>query len=399
MEQVSLAKGINWVGIHDHQTDLFEGLWPIKDEGVSYNSYLVSSRKTALIDLVKEPFAAGYLDGLKSQADLTKLDYVVLNHMEPDHTSALRELVQAAPQVKILVSEKARSMVESYYGLQDSVQVVKDGEEISLGEQTLRFVYTPFVHWPETMMTYVPESKILFSCDAFGGFGAQDGIIFDDQPGDLGWYLDEALRYFANIVSGVSKPVLNAINKLAGVPVEIVAPSHGLVWRKDPARIINLYAKWAGFSSQPAEKGITILCGSMYGSTAQLVKAVEDGIASTSVAFKTFDAARTHASYILPWLWKNRGVVVASPTYEGYLVPPIRNLLEIASHKRMFNKSAVYTGSFTWGGGARRDIEAYVEQLKWTLAASYDYPGYPGEADMEIGRRLGTELANQVLQD
>lgn len=399
MEQVSLGKGIYWVGVHDHQTDLFEGLWPVQEEGVSYNSYLISSQKTALIDLVKQPFAGSYLDALRSKVDFSRLDYVVLNHMEPDHTSALRDLVQTAPQVKILVSEKARSMVESYYGLQDSVQVVKDGEEISLGEHTLRFVYTPFVHWPETMMTYVPESEILFSCDAFGGFGAQAGIIFNDQPEDLDWYLDEALRYFANIVSGVSKPVLNAINKLAGVPVKIVAPSHGLVWRKDPAKIIDLYAKWSGYSSQPAEKGITILCGSMYGSTAQLVKAVEDGIASTSVAFKTFDAARTHASYILPWLWKNRGVVVASPTYEGYLVPPVRNLLEIALHKRMFNKSAVYTGSFTWGGGARRDIESYVEQLKWNLAASYDYPGYPGEAEKEIGRRLGAELARQVLQD
>jgi flavorubredoxin len=301
--------------------------------------------------------------------------------------------------VKILVSVKARAMVESYYGLQDSVQVVQDGEELSLGEHTLRFVYTPFVHWPETMMTYVPESEILFSCDAFGGFGAQPEIIFDDQPMNLDWYLDEALRYFANIVSGVSKPVLNAINKLAGVPVKIVAPSHGLVWRKDPVKIIDLYAKWAGYGSQPAEKGITILCGSMYGSTDELVKAVEEGIASGGVAYKTFDAARTHASYVLPWLWKNRGVVVASPTYEGYLVPPVRNLLEIASHKRMFNKTAVYTGSFTWGGGARRDIETYAEGLKWNLISSFDYPGYPGEADLQKGHNLGVELAKQVLQD
>ncbi|MEL7644367.1 MAG: FprA family A-type flavoprotein, partial [bacterium] len=169
MEQVSLGKGIYWVGVHDHQTDLFEGLWPVQEEGVSYNSYLISSQKTALIDLVKQPFAGSYLDALRGKVDLSRLEYVVLNHMEPDHTSALRDLVQTAPQIKILVSEKARSMVESYYGLQDSVQVVKDGEEISLGEHTLRFVYTPFVHWPETMMTYVPENEILFSCDAFGG--------------------------------------------------------------------------------------------------------------------------------------------------------------------------------------------------------------------------------------
>jgi anaerobic nitric oxide reductase flavorubredoxin len=399
MQQVSLDKGIFWVGVHDHQTDLFEGLWPVQEEGVTYNSYLISDQKTALIDLVKQPFAASYLDSLKGQVELSTLDYVVLNHMEPDHTSALRELVQAAPQVKILVSAKARAMVESYYGLQESVQVVQDGEELSLGEHTLRFVYTPFVHWPETMMTYVPESEILFSCDAFGGFGAQPGIIFDDQPVDLDWYLDEALRYFSNIVSGVSKPVLNAINKLAGVPVKTVAPSHGLVWRKHPAKIIDLYAKWAGYGSQPAEKGITIICGSMYGSTAKLVKAVEEGIASGGVPFMTFDAARTHASYILPWLWKNRGVVIASPTYEGFLVPPVRNLLEIASHKRMFNKTAVYTGSFTWGGGARRDIETYAGELKWNLFSSFDYPGYPGDDDLQIGRNLGAELAKQVLQD
>ena len=290
-------------------------------------------------------------------------------------------------------------MVASYYGLQDNVQVVRDGDELSLGKQTLRFLYTPFVHWPETMMTYLLESEILFSCDGFGGFGAHDEIVFDDQAANMDWYIDEALRYFSNIVSGVSKPVLNAIDKLAALPVKIVAPSHGLVWRNNPGQIIELYQQWAGYGSQPAEKGITILCGSMYGSTAQLLDSVEKGIASAGVALKTFDVARVHPSYILPWVWKNRGVLVASSTYEGFLIPPMRNLLEIASHKRMFHKIAAYTGSYTWGGGARRDIESYAETLKWNLTASYDYPGFPGLLELEQAFKLGEDLARRVLQD
>ncbi len=399
MQHFSLEQDVYWVGVHDHQTDLFEGLWPVQQEGVSYNSYLIRDEKCALIDLVKAPYSSEFLENIKALIPLDKLNYVVINHMEPDHTSALLDLVTDAPQVTLLVSEKASAMMASYYGLQDKIQVVRDGEEISLGKHTLRFVYTPFVHWPETMMTYLLERAILFSCDGFGGFGARNGIVFDDQAANMDWYVDEALRYFSNIVSGVSKPVLNAIDKLTALPVKIVAPSHGLVWRNNPGQIIALYRQWAGYGSQPAEKGITILCGSMYGSTAQLVGAIEKGIASTGADYKTFDVARIHPSYILPWVWNYRGVIVASSTYEGFLIPPMRTLLDIASHKRMYNKIAAYTGSYTWGGGARRDIESFAETLKWNLTASYDYPGFPRESELEKAFHLGEDLSHLVLQD
>ncbi len=319
--------------------------------------------------------------------------------MEPDHSSALLELLKEAPQVKILVSEKARPMLASYYGLSDSVQVVKDGEEISLGSQDLRFIATPFVHWPETMMTYVPEKQVLFSCDGFGGYGALDGIVFDDQVVDLNWHIEEALRYFSNIVSAVSKPVLNAIEKLDDLPIKIVAPSHGLVWRQNPQQIMDLYRLWAGYGSQPAEVGVTILYGSMYGSTRQMVHAIEEGLTSVNMPYATFDVVREHPSYILPAMWKHRGVIVASPTYEGFLIPPMRNLLDIAVHKRMFGKLCAYTGSYTWGGGARRDIETFTEALKWNLTANYDYPGFPRQPELEKAFQFGVDFAARVRQD
>jgi flavorubredoxin len=399
MPPVAVVPAIFWVGVNDHQTDLFEGLWPIKQEGVSYNSYLIRDEKSTLIELVKAPFADEYIQQIQSLIDLEKLSYIVLNHMEPDHTSALLALVQKAPQVKVLVSEKAQPIVASYYGLKDAVQVVKDGEEVSLGSHTLRFHYTPFVHWPETMMTTIPEEQILFSCDGFGGFGALDGILFDEQVVDMTWHISEALRYYSNIVAAVSKPVLNAIGKLSDLPIKVVAPSHGLIWKQNPLKIIQLYKKWAEYGSQPAEIGVTILCASMYGSTANLVPSIEAGLESAGVSYKRFDVIRDHPSYILPSLWMNRGVIVASPTYEGFLVPPMRNILDIATHKRIFNRIAAYTGSYTWGGGARRDIETFAEGLKWKLAASYDYPGFPHDPELKRAYQFGVDFAAQVLQE
>ncbi len=398
MQPVGITPDIFWVGVNDHETDLFEGLWPVKQEGVSYNSYLIRDEKSTLIELVKSPFSEEYIQQLKTVIDLQKLSYVVLNHMEPDHTSALLVLVQQAPQIKILVSEKAQPMVASYYGLRDAVQVVKDGEEINIGSHHLHFHYTPFVHWPETMMTFIPEEQVLFSCDGFGGFGALEGILFDEQVVDLTWHISEALRYYSNIVAAVSKPVLNAIEKLSDLSIKVIAPSHGLIWKQNPQKIVQLYKKWAEYGSQPAEPGVTILCASMYGSTANLVPSIESGLESAEVPYKRFDVIRDHPSYILPWLWSQRGVIIASPTYEGFLVPPMRNILDIATHKRIFNKIAAYTGSYTWGGGARRDIETFAEGLKWKLTASYDYPGFPRDPELKKAFQFGVDFAAQVLQ-
>ncbi len=330
MPAIEIRPGIYWVGANDRTTDLFEGLWPITREGVSYNSYLVSDERKALIDLTEAGMLDALLAQIESVADPAGLDYIVVNHMEPDHTGVLRSLRRIAPNAEILGSKKALELMASYYGVTEGVRAVQDGETLSLGRRTLQFHSTPFVHWPETMVTYAREAKVLFSCDAFGGYGALDGGIFDDECGDCSFYERESLRYYTNIVCQYSKNVLKAIERLKDLPIEVVAPSHGLVWRRNPGRIVDLYRRWAGYASGPAEPGVTVVFTSMYGHTRAMAEAVAEGVARAGVPVTVFDAARTHPSYILPALYSRQEVLVGSATYEGGLMPPMANLLNLA---------------------------------------------------------------------
>ncbi len=217
MPPIEITPNVHWIGVNDRTTDLFEGLWPITQEGVSYNAYLINDEKKAIVDLSKALKTDEFLDQINEITDVSQLDYVIVNHMEPDHSGVLRTLRLVAPQTMILGTEKTRAMLESFYGITEGVQVVADGETLSLGQHTLHFVHTPFVHWPETMMTYEASERILFSCDAFGSYGALRGGIFDDECTAPAFYEREALRYYVNIVATFSKPVLKAIDKLADV--------------------------------------------------------------------------------------------------------------------------------------------------------------------------------------
>lgn len=264
MQPVEIRPSIYWVGVNDRHTELFEGLWSIRDEGVSYNSYLIKDKKNVIIDLSSKLTTDELVDQIKTLIDPAELDYIVINHLEPDHTGSLKTLILLAPKVKLLGSAKTREMLKSFYGITENVQIVKDGEEIDLGSHILKFLATPFVHWPETIMIFEATEKILFSCDGFGGYGALDGTIFDDKNVPLAWYEDQALRYFVNIVASYSKPVKNAIVKLESLPIKVVAPSHGLIWRNSPRRIIDLYGKWASYASEPGDAAVTLLYASMY---------------------------------------------------------------------------------------------------------------------------------------
>jgi len=389
---------IFWIGVNDRTTDLFEGLWPIVQEGVSYNSFLVMDEKRAVIDLAKSIKADEYFAQLEEITDIAKIDYIVINHMEPDHTGLLRLLRQIAPQAEILGSAKTKDMLAGFFSLTDRVRVVGDGDTLSLGKRTLKFFSTPFVHWPETIMTYETTQRILFSCDAFGGYGALKGGIFDDECGELDFYEKEALRYYANIVANYSSRVLEAIAKLAGVPVDIVAPSHGLIWRREPQRIIQDYKKWAEYASGKAEPGITLVYGSMYGHTERMMNAVAQGISRAGVALEIFDAARTHASYILTSLWSKSGVVIGAPTYEVRLFPPVAEVLNTAVHKRILNRKAAFFGSYGWSGGALRELKKIIEPAKWDLRESLEFIGRPGAEDLKKGEEFGRRFAEFIAQ-
>jgi flavorubredoxin len=396
MPPIEITSGVYWIGVNDRTTDLFEGLWPITQEGVSYNAYLIDDEKKAVVDLSKALKTDEFFDQIDQVTDISQLDYVIVNHMEPDHSGVLRTLRRMAPQATILGTKKTRAMLESFYGITEGVQVVQDGETLSLGRRTLQFVYTPFVHWPETMMTYEVGERILFSCDAFGSYGAFRGAIFDDECVDLEFYTREALRYYVNIVAVFSRPVLKAIAKLADVPVSIIAPSHGLVWRENPQRIVELYTQWAEYATGPTEVGVTLLYGSMYGNTEKMMNAVAQGISHEDVPLSIFDVTHTHVSYILPSLWTQRGVVVGAPTYEGSLFPPMAQVLNMAATKRIRGKQVARFGSYGWSGGAQRDFERIIKPLKWEVADTFEFIGGPTEDDLGHGEEFGARFARLV---
>jgi len=396
MPAVEIKPDVYWIGVNDRTTDLFEGLWPIEQEGVSYNAYLIDDEKKAIVDLAKSLKTDEFFDHIAEIVELSEIDYVVINHMEPDHTGVLRTLRKIAPDAIILGSAKTRAMLESFYGVTENVRVVEDGETLSLGRRTLQFFSTPFVHWPETMMTYETTHRILFSCDAFGGYGALRGAIFDDECTDPDFYQKESLRYYVNIVAKFSKPVLKAIGKLADVPVEIIAPSHGLIWREQPQLIVDLYQKWAEYATGETEAGITLIYGSMYGNTEAMMNAVAQGISRVGVPVEIFDAARTDVSYILPSLWTKAGVMVGAPTYEGTLFPPVAQALEMAVLKRVLNKKVAMFGSYGWSGGALGHLRKIIEPVKWELADSFEFVGKPTEEDLKRGEGFGARFAEVI---
>lgn len=396
MQPIQIKPDIYWIGINDRTTDLFEGLWPIQEEGISYNAYLINDEKKAVIDLSKEFTSNEFIAQIKSVMNLGELDYIIINHMEPDHTGALLHLKEIAPQAVILCSKKAAVMLSAYYGITDGVQVVENDETLNLGRHTLQFVSTPFVHWPETMMTYDVTEKVLFSCDGFGGYGALEGIVFDDECADLAYAEEEALRYFSNIVVNFSTPTLKAIKKLEDITISMVAPSHGLIWRTHPERIIQLYQEWAEYQTSHSQKGITLAYGSMYGNTERMMDFVAQGAASEGLPVKIFDVAHIHPSYILPSILKYQGVIIGSPTYEKNLYPPMAYLLNLVAEKRIQNRSSAFFGSYGWAGTAKRQYQEIITPLEWQQKEPLDFNGRADDALLKRGFEYGAEFAREI---
>ncbi len=398
MPAIEIHPDIFWVGVNDRTTDLFEGLWPISEEGVTYNSYLIDDEKKVIIDLSKAIKTDTFFDNVGEKIELEKLDYVVINHMEPDHTGVFQILRKIAPRLKIIGTPKTKQMLSKFYDITENVIEVKDGDTLDLGKHKLAFYHTPFVHWPETMMTYETTTKTLFSCDGFGSYGALRGAIFDDNCEDLEFYKREALRYYVNIVAKFSNPVLKAIDKLTSLDISTIAPSHGLIWRKNPGEIVELYKRWAEYSSGGGERGVTLIYASMYGNTEAMMNAVSQGISAEGVTVEVFDVARTHISYILPSLWVNRGVMVGVPTYEGSIFPPMAAAISMAGIKRVLNKKMAMFGSYGWSGGALRELKKLTEPLKWELTDSLTFIGKPSLKDLQEGEEFGRKFAKFIKQ-
>ncbi|MDR2738967.1 MAG: FprA family A-type flavoprotein [Treponema sp.] len=389
-------------------SDLFEGIWPIP-QGVSLNSYIVKGEKIALIDLIRDWGSAPtqFEDALKDTGiNFDQVDYLILNHLEPDHTGWLREFRQKSPKAEIVSTSKGINLVKSFYKAEDGLRVVKDGETLDLGKgKILTFRETPNIHWPETMVTWDSESGTLFTCDAFGSYGILGDRIFDDQFSQAEHiaYEKECLRYYANIVSSFSAFVEKAVEKVSGLDIKCIAPSHGIVWRSDPKKIITRYLKYASYAKGPsnpggsAEKEIAVIWGSMYGNTKQGVDAVIRGIVSEGVPYSIHRVPDENVSWVLMDVYKSAGLVIAMPTYEYAMFPPMANILDIFRRKHITGKTVLRIGSWGWVGGAKKEYEAAIEPLKWTSLESLEWAGAPGEDVLKGLEEKGRELARAVL--
>ncbi|HUX12603.1 MAG TPA: FprA family A-type flavoprotein [Spirochaetia bacterium] len=396
MNSRQIADNIHALSVDDHSTPLFEGLWPVQPGGVTYNSYVIIDEKNVIIDLTREFKAETLLEAVSSIVDLAKIDYLVVNHMEPDHSGALRTLVRIAPNVKIICTPAATAMLESYYSIKTNIHEAADGEKLKIGKKTLVFHHTPLVHWPETMVTFEETTGTLFSCDLFGSYGAATEQVYDDELSNIDEYLKESLRYFSNILAKFSPQVGKAVELARRLAPKVIAPSHGTIWRKDPGRIVELYGKWAGYGSTGGEPGVTLIYASMYGNTAEAMNAVVRGLASASVTANVFNVNETHLSHILPSLWVNRGVVIGSPTYEGNIFPGIRHVLIDAGAKRIFGKSAAFFGSWSWSSGALREITNVVKPFHWEVKEALEFEGAAKEDVMRKAFELGAAFGKRI---
>ncbi|WP_292590079.1 FprA family A-type flavoprotein [Mesotoga sp. UBA5557] len=393
-DTVRIAEGIHWIGVNDFETHLFEALWPLP-RGVSYNSYILIDDKVVLIDTVKGAFFSAFLDKIKSLLpEGKKVDYLVVNHMEPDHSGSIKVLREAFPDLKVIGNEKTIEMLHAFYDVTDNLIAVKDGEELEIGSKTLRFYMTPMVHWPETMMTYEESSGALFSGDAFGGFGTLNGGIFDDEV-DVDFFEDEVLRYFSNIVGRYSSMVQKAFEKLSGVDIKIICATHGPVWRKNPSRILDLYDRW---SRQETEEGVVLVYGSMYGNTQKMMEAVSSGLVKGGVdKIRVHNISTTHISFIIRDIWRFRGLVMGSCTYNMELFPPMKQLVSAIENRMMKNHKIGVFGSYTWSGGALKELQQFASKSKCDqVGPVIEAKSCPTQEDLDKCVELGLNMAAAI---
>jgi anaerobic nitric oxide reductase flavorubredoxin len=395
-----LSSNVNWVGVNDTETQLFEELWNIP-EGVSYNSYLiVGSEKTALIDSVHEKNTLEHFDKISKWVDISKIDYLVINHMEPDHTGAVPALLKKAPNAKVVFTPIAQTMFKKFYGFDPAAVIVK-GEEvkISLGDKTLRFIQTPWLHWPETMSTYLVEDKILFCCDAFGSFKKLpfDAILESDIDVIKQNVREGSQKYFASVFNGQREWILKAIEKLDKMNLEIavLAPSHGPVYNNSANQTIS---KWASWSKGTYTKTVVVAYGSMYGMTAKCLSAIGEGVREAGGTVHSFNLSENTAVEALTALVEAPALIIGSPTYEHEIFPKVVDFLNLLKTKKFSNRCASVFGSFGWSGEAPKKISDELTALGFELTEKpLAVFGSPTSEDLEKAKQLGKTVAEKAF--
>ncbi len=390
---VPVVGKVHWIGVNDRRKRLFENIWPL-DRGVSYNSYLIVDNKTALVDTIEDRAAGNYIERIESLLNGKPLDYLIINHMEPDHSGEIKEIFNHFKGVKLVGNAKTFKIVEAYWGIRDNLIQVDDGDTLDLGHHKLKFVMTPWVHWPETMMTYDQTEQILFSGDAFGSFGTLDGGIFDDEI-NFEYFEDEMRRYYSNIVGKYSNMVQKAFVKLKDIPIKIVASTHGPVWRTNPSKVLALYDRWSRYE---AEEGVVIIFASMYGNTEVIADYIGRKIAEEGVKnIRIHDVSRTHISHLINEIWKYRGLVLGSCAYNSEMFPLMEQLTHELTHMGIKNKKLALFGSYSWNGGGVKNLLKFAEEAKLELVAEpAEIYGKPNAEKLKQFDELAKRIADSI---
>ena len=363
-----ISERIFYVGVNDDDKVLFEGLWPLP-AGVSYNSYVVADEKVALIDTVESGFEEEFLENVREAAGGRALDYLVVNHMEPDHSSLITFILEEYPDLKILANAKTLPMLKGYHDLpEERVQIIAEGEAVSLGSCSLRFFMAPMVHWPETMVTWLEEENTLFAGDAFGTFGTIDENVVDEED-TFGQYCDEMMRYYACIVGKYGKPVQTALQKLSGLDIKRICSTHGPVWETGIADVVALYDRMSRYE---VERGVCIVYGSMYGNTAAAADALAMELEERGIPYAIHDLAGNNAGELglsgaLRDVFRYDTIVVGSPTYNNGIYPPVETFMKALQARLIKGRRFYAFGSYTWAGASVRQLNELASSMDFQL--------------------------------
>ena len=394
-----ITEDMYWIGASDRRLELFENVYPIP-KGVSYNSYVILDEKTVLLDTVDHSVCSQFLENLEHVLDGRTLDYIIVNHMEPDHCASLAEVVIRYPEVKFVGNAKTFTMMKQFFefDVDSRAHIVKEGDTFETGHHTLNFVMAPMVHWPEVMVTYDTTDKILFSADAFGTFGAINGNLFADEIEFEHKWLDDARRYYTNIVGKYGAQVQALLKKASNVEIGMICPLHGPVWRSNLNFIIEKYNLWSRY--EPEEKGVMIAYASMYGNTENMAEILAVMLAEAGVKnIHMHNISKTHVSELISDSFKYSHIVLASPTYNNGIYPLMDNYLEDMKALSLQNRTIAVLGNGSWAPQATKLISAKIKEMKnmRLLEASVTIKSSLKEAQLEELNSLSRQIAEEVL--
>jgi len=386
-----IAKDIFWIGVEDNESTLFENLWPL-DNGVTYNAYLCVDNKITLVDCVENEKVDELLSKKNAILQDRSIDYLVINHIEPDHSGGILKLVKQYPDMKIVGNRATFKFLKGYYGIDQNLLEVKNNDTLKTGSCELKFITTPMLHWPETMMTFHMQQRVLFSGDTFGSFG-NTGVLFDHQCG-LEMLLPEFTRYFANVMGKYKKNILKALDKIALLKPAMIASTHGPIWKNYIDEVTGWYKKMA---LHQAENEVLVLYGSMYGNTEKMAMHTANIIENSGIKVHTLDASSDHVSYILTKTFMCKGVIVAAPTYNGEIFPWVDFALQMIARFEIENRYVGIFGSKTWSSGVTDKILNRLKDLNWQLVGEpFENACAADFEDLKMAENLAHAMAKQM---